>query len=479
MDKKIITQIKASLSTNRLLKGFPKKTYTLATVKILEEGLKFSFNAIADYSLFDNIAEELNKKDYRRIIITARSKQEPYTYAFPNEKVLNKLTRDLNSSTDVFFQEPWPAKVPDFHLEQNDIVLRLGFDEGLDLHKETTGKIYPVVVDNLNKGTYTCLISSKEVIMVKSDSTIEVRNSIDYSYQKLLKDVLKNGVKKEDRTGTGTLSVFGRQLRYDMSSGFPALTTKRLAFKQVVVELLWFLRGETNIKYLIDRGCNIWNGDAYKVYERVCNWDLDEPLPFNEFVEKVRTDSVFAKTWGELGPIYGKQWRNWQDNDQIKNLIEGLKENPDSRRHMVSAWNVDKLKQMTLPPCHYGFQCYVQNGKLSLMWNQRSADLFLGVPFNIASYAVLLHLLCLETGLKPGELIGNFGDLHLYQNHIKQAEKQLDRSHHVLPKLNIKKKIINKIDKQGLIKTINDIEYSDITLLNYESHSTIKAPLNN
>lgn len=479
MDKKILTQIRATLLTNNLLEGFPDKTFTLATVKVLDEGFRFSFNSIADYSLFDDIANELNQKNFRRTIITARSKQEPFTNAFPTEKVLNKLTRDLNSSTDVFFQEPWPAKVPDFHLEENDIVLRLGFDEGLDLHKESTGKIYPIVVDNLNKGTYTCLISDKEVIMIKSDSTIEIRNSIDYSYQKLLKDVLKNGVKKEDRTGTGTLSVFGRQLRYDMSSGFPALTTKRLAFKQVVVELLWFLRGETNIKYLIDRGCNIWNGDAYKVYERVCKWDLDEPLPFNEFVEKVRTDSVFAKTWGELGPIYGKQWRNWQDNDQIKNLIEGLKENPDSRRHIVSAWNVDKLKYMTLPPCHYGFQCYVQNGKLSLMWNQRSADLFLGVPFNIASYAVLLHLLCLETGLKPGELIGNFGDLHLYQNHIEQAKQQADRSHYVLPKLDINKTIINKINEQGLIKTINEIEHSDITLQGYESHSTIKAPLNN
>jgi len=198
-------------------------------------------------------------------------------------------------------------------------------------------------------------------------------NTLDKKYQDLLQDILDNGIQKSDRTGTGTLSVFGRQIRHNMKQGFPILTTKKVAWKQVVSELLWFLTGQTNISFLLKHNNHIWDGDAYKRYERVWNWDLDEPLPMKDFTERIKTDNEFAKVWGELGPIYGKQWRKWDGSngriDQIDDLVRNLKENPDSRRLMVSAWNVGELDQMTLPPCHYGFQCYVRDGKyLSLMW---------------------------------------------------------------------------------------------------------------
>lgn len=291
-------------------------------------------------------------------------------------------------------------------------------------------------------------------------------NELDLTYQNLLGDVLYNGVERSDRTNTGTISLFGRQIRHNMKEGFPLLTTKRMAVKTMMTELKWFLKGKTNIKYLLDNNCHIWDGDAYKIYKRAYDYDLDDYLPIEEFVERIKTDETFAKTWGELGPIYGQQWKNWNGIDQIANLIEGLKENPDSRRHLVSAWNVDKLKHMTLPPCHYSFQCYVADGKLSLMWNQRSADLFLGVPFNIASYGTLLLLLCNETGYKPGELIGNFGDLHLYKNHIRQAEEQLLRGSYNLPTI----ELFN-------IDILNG-EF-DYLLTGYKSHPSIKAPLNN
>ena len=291
-------------------------------------------------------------------------------------------------------------------------------------------------------------------------------NELDLSYQNLLGDVLYNGVERTDRTNTGTISLFGKQIRHNMKEGFPLLTTKRMAVKTMMTELKWFLKGQTNIKYLLDNNCHIWDGDAYKLYKRTYEYDLDDYLPVEEFIERIKTDETFAKTWGELGPIYGQQWKNWNGIDQIFNLIEGLKENPDSRRHLVSAWNVDKLKHMTLPPCHYSFQCYVADGKLSLMWNQRSADLFLGVPFNIASYGTLLLLLCNETGYKPGELIGNFGDLHLYKNHIRQAEEQLLRGSYNLPTI----ELFN-------IDILNG-EF-DYLLTGYKSHPSIKAPLNN
>jgi len=267
-------------------------------------------------------------------------------------------------------------------------------------------------------------------------------NKLDEQYRGLLAEVLHNGVEKEDRTGTGTLSRFGMSIRHDMSKGFPILTTKKVAWKTMVTELKWFLRGDTNIKYLQDNNCKIWDGD-YKKSGRTDGW---------------------------LGKIYGHQWRKLSlfgvQYDQIKMLIKGLKENPDSRRHLVNAWNVYDLDQMTLPPCHYSFQCYVADGKLSLMWNQRSADLFLGVPFNISSYGLLLHLLCKETGYKPGHLIGSFGDIHLYKNHIEQAKEQISRDGFDLPEL--------------------ELEYYDIytgdfeaKLINYQSHPAIKAPLSN
>ena len=308
-------------------------------------------------------------------------------------------------------------------------------------------------------------------------------NNIDKKYQDLLQDILDNGIQKNDRTGTGTISVFGRQIRHKMSEGFPLLTTKKMHWKSIVTELLWFLRGDTNIKYLVDNGCNIWNGDAYKRYERVWNWDLDEPLPIEQFIERIKTDNEFAKIWGELGPIYGKQWRSWQkvgeEIDQIQNLINELKTNPDSRRLMVSAWNVSELGYMVLPPCHYGFQLYtrkttreekiVNPGKyraISLMWNQRSVDTFLGLPFNIASYGLLLEIIAKEVDMIPDELIGNLGDTHLYLNHIEQDKEQINRTPYELPTVHI---------RDGIESFMPD----DIILENYISHPIIKAPLSN
>ena len=301
-------------------------------------------------------------------------------------------------------------------------------------------------------------------------------NNLDLQYQNLLQDILLEGNEKTDRTGTGTISVFGKQIRHKMSEGFPLLTTKKMAIKSIMTELKWFLKGDTNIKYLVDNGCNIWNGDAYKTYQRACMYELDrDELTMEEFVEKIKTDESFARVWGELGPVYGKQWRRIGKRhgssptyivDQIKNLIELIKENPDSRRLMVNSWNPAELDQMVLPPCHYGFQCYVNDGKLSLMWNQRSVDTFLGLPFNIASYGMLLLLLCEETNLEPDELIGNLGDTHLYKNHIEQAEEQRLRKSFQLP--TIKLSNVNLLDGEF-----------DYEIIGYQSQPTIKAPLSN
>ena len=293
-------------------------------------------------------------------------------------------------------------------------------------------------------------------------------NRLDEQYRGLLAEVLYNGTEKDDRTGTGTLSRFGMSIRHRMDDGFPILTTKKVAFKTMVTELKWFLKGDTHIKYLLDNNCHIWDGDAYKRYKRVYNYDLDEPLSKAEFIDKVQNDPAYMH-WGLLGPIYGAQWRSWGSKkyiDQIADLIENLKNNPDSRRHLVSAWNVEDLGQMTLPPCHYAFQCYVADDKLSLMWQQRSADLFLGVPFNISSYGLLLELLCVETGYEPGELIGNFGDVHLYKNHLEQAKEQISRDPFELPKLGL------------YYENILEAKF-EATLQNYKSHPTIKAPLSN
>jgi len=312
---------------------------------------------------------------------------------------------------------------------------------------------------------------------------------LDEKYQDILLDILQNGVEKEDRTGTGTLSVFGKQFRHNMADGFPLLTTKKMAWKVMVTELLWFLRGDTNIKWLVENKCNIWNGDAYKAYRLKVQDHYEkggDVADMDQFLEFVK-DKENHGGWGDLGPIYGKQWRNWfQYNkhvepvhvDQIAVLIDQLKTNPDSRRLMVNAWNVADLDQMVLPPCHYGFQCYVREGKyLSLMWNQRSVDTFLGLPFNIASYGLLLEILAKEVGMIPDELIGNFGDVHLYSNHIEQAREQITRVPFELSTLVINDEFWNP--DASFLSQIDGIEPDDFYIKKYESHARIKAPLSN
>jgi len=339
-------------------------------------------------------------------------------------------------------------------------------------------------------------------------------NNLDTQYQALLEDILNNGVIKSDRTGTGTISVFGRQFRHNMREGFPLLTTKKMAIKTMMTELKWFLKGDTNIKYLVDNGCNIWNGDAYKAYQSaIAEVGLfDTMMDQAEFIERIKTDDEFAMQWGELGPIYGQQWRHWLikddiDNsgeyiwaDQIAYLIEQLKDNPDSRRLMVNAWNVGSIPEMTLPPCHYGFQVYTrvlrQNERwtwyqkktgntmhhdhieqemdqegvptraISLAWNQRSVDTFLGLPFNIASYATLLELLAHETNMVADELVGNLGDTHLYLNHIDAAHTQLENEPHPLPRIELSN--VRLLDGEF-----------DYEIIDYVSAGRIKAPLSN
>ncbi len=315
-------------------------------------------------------------------------------------------------------------------------------------------------------------------------------NKLDKQYQELLQDILDNGVEKEDRTGTGTVSVFGRQIRHKMSDGFPLLTTKKMAWKVMVTELLWFLRGDTNIKYLIDNGCNIWNGDAYKAYLNKSTvkhqWERGGDVADMEtFLDVVKNEA--ESDFGELGPIYGKQWRGWFGYDknvepvfvdQIQNLINDLKTNPDSRRLMVSAWNVGDLPKMVLPPCHYGFQCYVRDGKyLSLMWNQRSVDTFLGLPFNIASYGLLLEIIAKEVNMIPDELIGNLGDVHLYSNHLEQAKEQISRDPYELSEVIINDEFWNP--DASFLNQIEHIQPDDFYIKKYQSHARIKAPLSN
>jgi thymidylate synthase len=404
-------------------------------------------------------------------------------------------------------------------------------------------------------------------------------NNIDKQYQSLLQDILDNGVEKKDRTGTGTISVFGRQIRHKMSEGFPLLTTKKMPWKSIVTELLWFLQGNTNIKWLVDNGCNIWNGDAYKNYKTKTEIMMGHGfhgtlLPQEEFINKIKTDDEFANTWGELGPIYGAQWRNWNGRktdgfveyesngynenikgvDQIQNLIKDLKTNPDSRRLMVNAWNVGELNQMVLPPCHYSFQVYTRElsegerglllqpygldpltkeGRdrvwkennlptraISLMWNQRSVDTFLGLPFNIASYGLLLEIIAKEVNMVPDELIGNLGDVHLYSNHIEQAKEQIGRKYtheertellkqamgeenynkavdelmpfggglsgyydsHKIPYMTREPYELPSLKFSPCPITGIDMEYQSIAqfqIENYKSHPTIKAPLSN
>jgi thymidylate synthase len=325
-------------------------------------------------------------------------------------------------------------------------------------------------------------------------------HNIDEEYRQLLMDILIHGVKKEDRTGTGTHSVFGRQIRHSMSEGFPLLTTKKMAWKSIVTELIWFLRGDTNIKYLVDNNCHIWDGDAYKNYAAKTSMDVDGQFTKEEFIKEIKTNNEFAKQWGELGPIYGKQWRKWNyqskknhyvmagqpthyniNIDQIINLISELKSNPNSRRLMVSAWNVGEVDKMVLPPCHYGFQVYTQEreGKryISLMWNQRSVDTFLGLPFNIASYALLLEIIAKEVNMIPDEIIGNLGDVHLYLDHIEQAKEQISRKPFELPKLKMNPIFLANLEHKSFDEAINGVV--NFELENYQSHPAIKAPLSN
>jgi thymidylate synthase len=397
-------------------------------------------------------------------------------------------------------------------------------------------------------------------------------NNLDKQYTSLLQDILDNGITKKDRTGTGTISVFGRQIRHKMSDGFPLLTTKKMPFKTIVTELLWFLRGDTNIKYLVDNNCHIWDGDCFANYQKEFKklYYHTAQMSKEEFINRIKTDDEFAKKWGSLGPVYGKQWRSWNGNgspltkdyggnvssylvkpiDQIQNLINELKTNPDSRRLMVNAWNVGELDQMVLPPCHYGFQVYTRelnqselnilynkrrgvgevNTKysigtitakdpsiprrtISLMWNQRSVDTFLGLPFNIASYGLLLEIIANEVNMVPDELIGNLGDTHLYLNHIEQAKEQIGRKYTHEEMVEFYNRLENKKDREGLwtwetrfednniskrtrepfeLPTItlpsslqpdsgnwDKLVFEDFYLNDYQSHPAIKAPLSN
>jgi len=368
-------------------------------------------------------------------------------------------------------------------------------------------------------------------------------NSLDRQYQELLFEIIEKGVNKSGRNGE-TRSLFGKQIRHKMAEGFPLITTKKIYWNGVVAELLWFLCGDTNIKFLIDNGCNIWNGDAYKNYsEKVEPWEphLNEEM----FIDRIKTDVIFAHKWGELGPIYGKQWRSWEWNswpgyqpahtkriDQIQNLINELKTNPDSRRLMVNAWNVGEIDKMVLPPCHWGFQVYTREltlderqalwantllknqsytdkmshadldavycpqRKISLSWNQRSVDTFLGLPFNIASYGLLLTLIAKLVNMVPDELIGNLGDVHLYKNHMDQAREQIKRKPYSLPQLNINTEWwatlsgecgIGPLDTDAFFAGLdNNVQHftrclleEDIQLGQYEHHLHIHAPLNN
>ena len=351
-----------------------------------------------------------------------------------------------------------------------------------------------------------------------------MKNNVDKQYLKFLEYILENGIVKKDRTGTGTVSIFGYNMRFNMKAGFPLLTSKKMFTKAVIHELMWFLRGDTNIKYLVDNGVHIWDGDAFKNFMNKSKGDPDMIWNQEQFIHMIKTDDEFAKKWGELGPVYGKQWRRWGGykkephgwhhgipsgykdipvGDQISDLINDLKNNPDSRRLIVSAWNVGELDQMVLPPCHNFFQCYtslvkledrikwycdsvgrdnsfgedfteeflneknVPTRKLSLKWNQRSCDVPLGIPFNIASYGILLHLLAKEANMIPHQLKFTGGDCHIYLNQVDGVKEQLQRSTHELPKLVLSN------------TSIDELKCDDIKIVDYKSEPTISFPLSN
>ena len=352
-----------------------------------------------------------------------------------------------------------------------------------------------------------------------------MKNKADKQYLKFLNYILENGEVKGDRTGTGTISIFDYSMTFDMSEGFPLLTSKKVFTKAVIHELIWFLRGDTNIKYLVDNGVHIWDGDAFKNFMNKSEGDPDMIWNQEQFIHMIKTDDEFAEKWGELGPVYGKQWRRWGGykkepngwhhgipsgykdipvGDQIADLINDLKNNPDSRRLIVSDWNVGELDQMVLPPCHNFFQCYtslvkledrikwycdsvgrdisfgedfteeflneenVPTRKLSLKWNQRSCDVPLGIPFNISSYGILLHLLAKEVNMIPYQLKFTGGDCHIYLNQVEGVKEQLKRNTHKLPRLVLSDNI-----------SIDELKYDDIKIVDYKSEPTISFPLSN
>ena len=296
-------------------------------------------------------------------------------------------------------------------------------------------------------------------------------------YLDLMRRIRDQGVKKEDRTGTGTLSIFGHQMRFDLSEGFPLVTTKKVHLKSILHELLWFIRGDTNIRYLVENGVGIWNDWPYQNWLRQSGQDQALPMysdqwraGMKEFVERVKTNQEFANEYGDLGPVYGKQWRNFGGVDQLAQLMDDIRQNPDSRRLIVSAWNPQDLPVMVksgLPPCHSLFQFYVAEGRLSCQLYQRSADVFLGVPFNIASYAALTMMIAQVAGLALGDFVHTFGDAHLYLNHMDQVEEQLSRSSFDLPRLSINPEV----------NSLFNFVYSDFDLQNYRSHGAISAPV--
>lgn len=279
-------------------------------------------------------------------------------------------------------------------------------------------------------------------------------------YHKLIEDVLTHGLDKEDRTKTGTRSLFGYQMRFDLSEGFPLVTTKKVYHKAIVHELLWFIKGDTNIKYLVDNGVNIWNEWPYENFKKSSDFQ-GETLEI--FVEKIKNDQAFAMKFGDLGPVYGAQWRNFNGVDQLKWILDTIKHTPDSRRMVLSAWNPAEISQMALPPCHTLIQFYVNQGKLSLQLYQRSGDIFLGIPFNIASYALFLHMMAQVSNLEVGDFVHTIGDAHIYHNHIDQVKLQITRTPYPLPKLKLNPDI----------KDLFSFTFDDIVLENYISHPKI------
>ena len=281
-------------------------------------------------------------------------------------------------------------------------------------------------------------------------------------YLNLIQNVLDNGIKKEDRTGTGTISYFGQQMRYNLNEGFPLVTTKKVHLKSIIHELLWFISGDTNIKYLVDNDVRIWNDWPYAAYQKSEEFQGET---IEEFAAKIKESDEFAEKWGKLGPVYGKQWRDFAGVDQLEDLINQIKNNPTSRRLIISAWNPAQIKDMALPPCHCFMQFYVNDGKLSCQLYQRSADIFLGVPFNIASYSLFTMMIAQVTGLGLGDFVHTIGDAHIYLNHLEQVDKQLKREPRALPKM-----IINPN-----VKSIYDFKYEDFELVDYNPHKGIKG----